>query len=370
MPGMEQFKCPSCGGAVEFDAGTQNLKCPYCDSEFDIQAMKQKEEAFQQKKDDQFSWDEMASNQWAEGETEGLKVYACKACGGEIVGDENMGATTCPYCGNQIVMSGQFSGVLKPDYIIPFKYDKKQAKAAFEEFISGRQYVPKMFKSQKHIDEMKGIYVPFWLFDADAKGEASYDATVNRITRTGDYQTTEIKHYSVTRAGTLQFNKVPVDGSSRIADDMMESIEPFYFVDAVEFNTAYLAGFAADKYDVSDENSIERANERIKRSVEAALKQTVTGYRKGHIAETYDSVTTEWSSVDIQNGKAKYALYPVWMLSATYKGKPYTFAMNGQTGKFAGDLPVDEGAMKKYFWKWTGIIGAAIYAVGIGLLFI
>ncbi|MBR3786746.1 MAG: IBR domain-containing protein [Firmicutes bacterium] len=370
MSGMEQFKCPSCGGAVEFNAGTQNLKCPYCDSEFDIEALKTKEEAKAQKKDDQFSWDEMASNQWAEGETDGLKVYACKACGGEIVGDENMGATTCPYCGNQIVMTGQFSGVLKPDYIIPFKYDKKQAKAAFEEFIRSRQFVPKMFTTQKHIDEIKGIYVPFWLFDADAEGEATYDATVTHITTNGKYQTTEIKHYSATREGTMKFNKVPVDGSSRIADDMMESIEPFYFDEAVEFNTAYLAGYAADKYDVSDENSIERANERIKKSVELALEQTVTGYRKGRHVEIYDAVTPEWSSVDIQNGKAKYALYPVWMLSATYKGKPYTFAMNGQTGKFIGDLPADEGALKKFFWKRTAVIGTIIYVAGIALLLI
>ncbi|MBR4020136.1 MAG: hypothetical protein IKI99_02385, partial [Firmicutes bacterium] len=223
---------------------------------------------------------------------------------------------------------------------------------------------------QKHIDEIKGIYVPFWLFDADAEGEATYDATVTHITTNGKYQTTEIKHYSATREGTMKFNKVPVDGSSRIADDMMESIEPFYFDEAVEFNTAYLAGYAADKYDVSDENSIDRANERIKRSVELALEQTVTGYRKGRHVETYDAVTPEWSSVDIQNGKAKYALYPVWMLSATYKGKPYTFAMNGQTGKFIGDLPADEGALKKFFWKRTAVIGTIIYLAGIALLLI
>jgi hypothetical protein len=97
--------------------------------------------------------------------------------------------------------------------------------------------------------------------------------------------------------------------------------------------------------------------------VELALKQTVTGYRKGRIAETYDSVTTEWSSVDIQNGKAKYALYPVWMLSATYKGKPYTFAMNGQTGKLVGDLPMDKGAYNKYLFMATAIGAAAAFAV-------
>ena len=359
MSGMEQFKCPSCGGSVEFNAGTQKMKCPYCDSEFDIGALKKKEETLNNKKEDSYSWDEMASRQWEEGETDGLSVYACQSCGGEIVADDNLGSTSCPYCGNQVVLTGKFSGTLKPDYVIPFKYDKKQAKAAFEKFISGRKFVPKMFKSEKHIDEIKGIYVPFWLFDAKAKGEACFDAQEKRSHISGDYQTTETTYYNVYRSGSIEFNKVPVDGSSRIADDMMESIEPFYFADAVEFDTAYLAGFAADKYDVDEENSIDRANERIKKSLEKALESTVTGY---------DTVVPEWSSIDVEDGKASYAMYPVWMLSATYEGKPYTFAMNGQTGKFAGDLPIDKGALNKYWLKCTAIIGAIIYAVSLGLV--
>ena len=359
MSGMEQFKCPSCGGSVEFNAGTQKMKCPYCDSEFDIGALKKKEETLNNKKEDSYSWDEMASRQWEEGETDGLSVYACQSCGGEIVADDNLGSTSCPYCGNQVVLTGKFSGTLKPDYVIPFKYDKKQAKAAFEKFISGRKFVPKMFKSEKHIDEIKGIYVPFWLFDAKAKGEVCFDAQEKRSRINGDYQTTETTYYNAYRSGSIEFNKVPVDGSSRIADDMMESIEPFYFADAVEFDTAYLAGFAADKYDVDEENSIDRANERIKKSLEKALESTVTGY---------DTVVAEWSSIDVENGKASYAMYPVWMLSATYDGKPYTFAMNGQTGKFAGDLPIDKGALNKYWLKCTAIIGAIIYAVSLGLI--
>ena len=100
----------------------------------------------------------------------------------------------------------------------------------------------------------------------------------------------------------------------------MESIEPFKFEDAVDFKTAYLAGYLADKYDVTAEQSIDRANERIKRSTEDAFASTVKGYH---------SVTTENSSIRLHNGKAKYALYPVWLLNTTWKGKKYLFAMNG-----------------------------------------
>ena len=147
---------------------------------------------------------------------------------------------------------------------------------------------------------------------------------------------------------------MPVDGSTKMDDALMESIEPYDFSGAVDFQTAYLAGFLADKYDVDSEQSIERANERIKKSTENAFASTVQGY---------STVIPESTSIRLQNGKAKYALYPVWLLNTTWNGQRYTFAMNGQTGKFIGDLPLDKSAYKKWLFGLTGLIGAAVFAV-------
>ena len=109
--------------------------------------------------------------QWQEGEADGLRSYVCKSCGGEIVGDENTAATSCPFCGNPVVMMGQFSGALKPDLVIPFKLDKKAAKEGLKKHLTGKRFLPKIFKDQNHIDEIKGIYVPFWLFDTDVDAQ-------------------------------------------------------------------------------------------------------------------------------------------------------------------------------------------------------
>jgi len=158
----------------------------------------------------------------------------------------------------------------------------------------------------------------------------------------------------VANLGVLGFDAVPVDGSSKMADDLMESIEPFAMQDAVAFNTAYLAGYVADKYDVDAKKSIERANERIRQSTEDAFTQTVTGY---------DSVKVENSSIQLHGGKAKYALFPVWVLSTSWRGENYIFAMNGQTGKFVGNLPVDKAAARKWTLGLTAAVGAASYAV-------
>ena len=189
-----------------------------------------------------------------------------------------MAATSCPFCGNPVVLMGQFKGDLRPDYIIPFKLDKKAAKAGFEKHLSGKRLLPKVFKSQNHIEEIKGVYVPFWLFDTDAKAKIRYRATTVRTWSDSEYDYTETSHFMVHRGGSIGFERVPVDGSSKMADDLMESIEPYNFEDAVDFQTAYLAGYMADKYDVTAEQSIERANERVKQSTEDVFADTVTGY--------------------------------------------------------------------------------------------
>ena len=265
-----------------------------------------------------------------------------------------MAASACPYCGNPIVVTGQVSGALKPDYVIPFKLDKKAAKDGLMRHLEGKRLLPKVFKDQNHIDEVKGVYVPFWLFDTEADADIRYRATKVRSWSDKNYNYTETSFFMVGRSGSIGFTRVPVDGSTKMEDDLMESIEPFDFKDAVPFQTAYLAGYMADKYDVSAEESIARANERVKRSTEDNFKSTVSGYT---------SVTTEQSSVRLHDGSAKYALYPVWILNTTWNGKRYRFAMNGQNGKFVGDLPVDNDAAKTWMIGLSAAFAAAAYGI-------
>ena len=350
MAELQEYKCPCCGGAIEFDSSVQKMKCPYCDTEFEMETLRSYDDELKNQGTDDMSWETQAGTEWQEGETEGLRVYVCKSCGGEIVGDENTGATSCPYCGNPVIMMGQFSGDLKPDYVIPFKLDKKAAKEGLTKHLQGKPLLPKVFKDENHIDEIKGVYVPFWLFDTDVRANMRYKATRVRTWSDSDYRYTETSFFSVQRNGTIGFERVPVDGSTQMPDDLMESIEPFNFSDAVDFQTAYLAGYLADKYDVTADDSIERANQRVKVSTEQAFQSTVQGYA---------TVTPDGGSIQLKNGVVKYALYPVWLLSTSWQGENYIFAMNGQTGKFVGDLPVDNGL----FWKWFGSLAGIISVV-------
>lgn len=361
MNTLQEYKCPCCGGAIAFDSNLQKMKCPYCETEFDMETLAGYDADLQSDASDDMKWETAAGAEWQNGEADGLRSYVCKSCGGEIMGDENTAATACPFCGNPVVMMGQFSGMLKPDLVIPFKLDKKAAKANLMKHLTGKRLLPKLFKDQNRIDEIKGVYVPFWLFDTDVSANVRYRATKVRRWSNRKYVYTETQHFSVSRGGSISFCGVPVDASVKMPDDLMESIEPFDLRDAVSFQTAYLAGYLADKYDVSVEQSVERANARVKQSTEEAFAATVQGYT---------TVKPENSNIQLHGGVAQYALYPVWLLNTTWNGKKYVFAMNGQTGKFVGDLPLDKSAATAWTLGLTAAFGAVSYGVILLLHFI
>ena len=157
MAKMQEFKCPCCGGSIEFDSSAQKMKCPFCDTEFDVKTLSEHAKAVEEEQPEDMNWSDEAGSEWQDGESEGLRTYTCKSCGGEIVGDANTAATACPFCGSPVVMTGQLSGALKPDYVIPFKLDKKAAKEKLKKHLSGKRLLPKAFKSENHISEVKVI---------------------------------------------------------------------------------------------------------------------------------------------------------------------------------------------------------------------
>ena len=357
MADLIEYKCPSCGGKIEFDSTSQQMKCPFCLSEYDLETLKAYDEELKaDKPDSEMNWESEAGSDWQQGEAENLRIYKCQSCGGEVVADETTAASKCPYCDNPVIMTGQFSGDLKPDLVIPFKLDKEAAKAALLKHMEGKPLLPKVFKSQNHIDEIKGVYVPVWLFDAEVDADIRYRA--KKIKRWSDqnYQYVETSIFSVRRQGGISFSHVPVDGSEKMNDTMMESLEPFDFKQAVPFQTAFLSGYLADRYDVDADASIARANERIRQSTLNEFRKTVQGY---------DAVDVEHDSIRLRNGETKYALYPVWLLNTSWNGQKYTFAMNGQSGKFVGNLPSDKGKAWAIFFAVTAVVTVISYLIGM-----
>jgi hypothetical protein len=267
------------------------------------------------------------------------------------VGDKNTIAMVCPCCGNAQIVSKRLSGILKPNYVIPFVLDKKAAKDALKTFYQGKRLLPNSFKDDNHIDTMQGIYIPFWLFDAKAQAHICYKATKTKSWSDSNYYYNKTDYYSIIRDGSLGFEKVPVDGSEKMDDDYMDAIEPFDYSKMKDFESAYLSGYSAEKYDVDAEQSKERAAKRIKNTVESEFAKSVTGYA---------SVTPESSNVDVEGSNVSYSLFPVWILNTKYQKENYVFMMNAQSGRLVGRLPSDPGKVWKFRLMFTGIIGLSL----------
>ena len=358
---VTEFKCPACTAPLHFSEETGRLECDYCGSSFSVEEMEsrsaekeqQAAEAFEkaaaEAKADAKDWDGPdAQDSWGEAGTH-LKTYSCPSCGAELICDEATAATSCPYCGNNAIIPGQFRGALKPELVIPFQIGKDEAVKALKAHYKGKPFLPKSFSDENHIQEIKGIYVPFWLFDGQAEADVSFAATRSTVMVTGRERITTTRHFDVRRAGTVSFEKIPVDASKKMPDDYMDSLEPFRYDAMVPFSTAYLPGFFADIPDVSIEECSLRAELRATDTAVESMSRQVSGY---------ETCVPTRKDAQLRRGKVRCALLPVWLLSTQWQGQNFLFAMNGQTGKMVSDLPVS----KKRYWAWWGGLTAGITA--------
>lgn len=350
---------------MHFDADTGKVKCDYCDSLFTIDEVKRYYEERNKKAKaaageagnasasaqelgaDAPNVETAAGSEWSKGAD--LKVYHCGNCGAELIADASTAATTCPYCGNPTVIPGQFSVGRRPDYIIPFAAKKETAIEKLKEYYKGKLLLPKSFTEGNHLQEIKGVYVPYWLFGGSVDADMSFECGKSTVSVEGDFEVTRTRLYDVQRAGTMTFDKIPCDASTSMPDDLMDSIEPFDYGKLTGFELEYLPGFLANKYDVEAKELQKKADERAKETTYTELQNSISGY---------DSVQQKNKNAVVHHGKTDYALMPVWLLYTRWKEEDFLFAMNGQTGKMTGNLPVSKGKTA----AWFAGIGAVAFA--------
>ena len=346
MAQATNYQCPACGGPLHFVGATGKLQCDYCGSSYSIEQVDAKygEDAAGTRK-------AATETKEASPELNGLFEYNCPSCGAQLFCDETTAATSCPYCGNNQVLHSQFKGGKLPQKIIPFKLEKQAAINALKNHYKGKKLLPKVFSKQNHIEEIKGVYVPFWLFDGHVDVQLDMKATRSAVHYTSKEKVITTSHYNVTRAGTVSFEKISVDASKKMDDALMDSIEPFDYDDLRDFTASYLPGFFAEVYDVSTEECYDRAKLRAENTAVDEIRNSVSGY---------ETVSVVNKKVRITNDKVTYSFMPVWVLSTKWRDKNYIFAMNGQTGKMVGDLPVDKGRFCKYLFGITAIVAAIV----------
>ena len=342
---------------MAFDPTSHDLGCEHCGSHFSVD----------QAQMDAGSLPKLSLSQDT---LAGAVSYHCESCGANLVTTATTVATTCPYCDNNVVLDPQVSGVLKPDGIIPFAFDKSRLAGALQQFYANKPLLPNGFFDANRVERAQGVYVPFWLYDATVDGPMEFSATRTSTSIQGNYQVTETKYYQLEREGSVSFRNVPADGSSRMDNDLMDSIEAFDVRGMKPFDSAYLSGYVADRYDEDVQACYPRAARRMPSSTRSAFANTTGGF---------ESPTPVYDGLKVYDASAAYVLFPVWLFNSEYDGKKYRYAVNGQTGKVVGELPISTSkSLLAFFIPFlivaliAGIFGAAfagdpMFAALIGL---
>lgn len=339
-------KCPACGATITFSPTDQMWICGYCSSKYSLEQLEQ-----MQSKISVVQEDEQVVEQVLPESTIGdVDVYRCKNCGAEIMADKTTTATFCVYCGSTAILQERILNGRAPDYIIPFKTTKADAINGFKKITKGKLLVPKSFKRSENIEKISGVYIPFWAYDLEANGEVEFEVCDVKTWTSGNYKYKKIDKFLVRKSGHFDFLKVIADASTRFSDDLMDSLEPFDYSELMVYNHAYLSGFFAEKYDINEDEGLERVAERAKNTATSEIQKTV-GHDERRIINNGLRVSSRYTH---------YILLPVWMLKIKYNDKIYTFAMNGQTGKIIGNVPI---GLKETI-KWGIIFFLILFVIG------
>ena len=348
------YKCPACGSPLRYTAAGK-MCCMSCDNSYEIETLQHllPDEA------QSFDWGDYKKQFQSTAEKLADRVvYICRSCGAEIETDRTTAATRCPYCDNEVLATDRLTGGLKPNGVIPFAVDKDAAVKAVKAHFHRKPLLPRRFLAMHKLSKIQGIYVPFWLFDAGVDGTVDLDGTHVRHYEDKDYNYTETKHYLVQVSGAMRFDGVPVDGSEKMDNDLMDAIGPYDYKGIKPFAAAYLSGFLADRFDEDPDASLPRASERMQ---DCAVQMF-----RAEEAKNYVTLTRKASRLQLDRPSVRYVLLPVYVLNLEFGGKKYRFAVNGQTGKVVGELPVSKALSRLYY----GGILAAVTAAGTYLAYL
>ncbi len=373
------FKCPNCGGGLQFDPASQKYKCEYCLSKFtqeELESLAPDKAGEQSAPEVDAAFGSAGDAAKRPGRTGGAGagdadarrgntsaaaravIYTCPSCGAEIVTDETTAATFCFYCHNPVVLQGRLDGSYEPDYVIPFSIDKAKAREIFLGWLKKKKFVPRSFYSEEQIEKMTGVYFPYWTYSCRAEGHLEAEGTKeSRTWVQGSTRYTENRRYGIVRDGQMDVEHVTRNALKKADRKLAEGVMPFEMKAMKPFSMGYLSGFMAEKRDIEHNEFDQEVEDEVRNYAASNLMNSISDY---------SNVQTQIRKVDLKDARWSYALMPVWTL--TYKdsgsGQIYYFACNGQTGKVCGKLPIDKVKLGIFFAEIFAPLFAVLMLVG------
>lgn len=328
------YECPNCNGNMKFDISTQNLLCEYCGTQmnpYDFQKASDANEFTVDREEYAATGSEV--NTFTE-DVFTVNIFTCPQCGGELISTDTTAATFCSFCGGSTILDSRISKEKRPGYIIPFQKTKEDCKKAYGEMLRKAPFAPPEFKDEENISRFRSIYMPYWVYSFEKNEHVAFRGS--HTSRSGDYI---IKNNYIFECDVeAKYKGLTFDAAASFSDELSNAIAPFEWRDARPFTPAYLSGFYADTDDVSSQVYTEDARAIV-------TKEMCNQMRQDSLCKLFELGDDLIQAMEPELLQKELALLPVWFL--TYRrGDRVSYAVvNGQTGKVAGDIPVDK---KKY----------------------
>ena len=360
------YKCPNCDGPLTFNPDKQLFCCDYCLGEFkpaQVQQMneeKEKRETYDEREVKSAEQKQQQAQAQGQSTEDDYPVsYTCPSCGAEVVTTSTTAATTCFYCYNPVVLGSRLSGEFNPDKVIPFELSKEKATERFLAMCGKKKFLPKGFTSESQVEKLNGVYFPYWFADEQKTAHLTATGKKIRTWRSGNKEYTETRIFHVVRGGNVIVKNVFERALKSESREMLQSVHPFDLTKAQPFAMSYLSGFQAEKRDLDKKDVEPVLEKKMHDYAEQALKNTMEGY---------DVITTESFNEKTDLAAYSYNLLPVWLMTYNFNGKLIPFAINGQTVKAYGQLPVSTGKLAAF----CAIVAVLIFILGVlgGMLFI
>lgn len=306
--------CRSCAGKLVFDPASQALECVQCGNSYRPEDIEDENAELHSKYYD-------------------TRVYICPQCGAEVITSDTEVSTFCVYCGCPAIVFDRVTRECRPDGIVPFKITREDAVDSIRRRFLRNPVIPREVKAKCVPENLRGIYVPYWVVNADFREADFLKGEVKR----GKSSVT----YYYTRAGEVRLRNLPIDGSSILSDDVSSRLEPFYLEDARTFDEDYLNGFYSNTTDLTYNDLRAAASVRAHSMYAEEVVKSVDASRVKILDSLY------WADV---HDDPVYMMFPVWFFTFKHENKPYTILVNGQTGRVVGTMP----------WKTARVWGLAI----------
>jgi DNA-directed RNA polymerase subunit RPC12/RpoP len=326
----KKFPCASCGAAVVWNPGASSLVCPYCGAKRDLPTSPDvvRERPIE----------EGLARPAAVGWGVERRAVKCSKCGATSTRDPGQSAGSCPFCGTpEVIDAPPSDSMVRPEGLLPFKVPREEAVGSFRRWLSGLWLRPSDLKSTAALTALRGVYVPFWTFDAlthsawSAEAGYNYEVAVEVVENGQTVTRSETRTRWEPASGFLEkaFDDLPVPASRGVPPGLAQEIEPYPTASLVPYAPEYLSGFLAEENAVPLAEALATARTRMDDEIRSACASEVPG-------DTYRnlSVSTEYTGVAYKNG-----LLPIWIAAYRYGQKSYRYLVNGVTGRASGTAP-------------------------------